>query len=324
MAGYRRPVRWKSLWQLGSTLALYVGVCVAMYLSLELSYVLTLVIAALGAGLTVRLFIIQHDCGHGSFFRSAWANRAVGTLCGLLTLTPHAHWRRQHAAHHAVWNNLDKRASGADIYSSCLTVAEYRALSPFRRALHRFVQHPAVALVLLPPMIFLVLYRLPFDTPPEWTQERLAVHFTNVALVAILGALGAFVGYAAMLKVQLPIMAVASVIGVWLFSLQHRFDGVRWARQGQWSVEEASLRGSSYLRLPGVLRWFTGNIGYHHIHHLDAHIPNYRLRACHEALPTGMAPRAMSMWMGLRAFRYALWDEDSGRMITFKAARQRV
>jgi omega-6 fatty acid desaturase (delta-12 desaturase) len=316
---YQAPVLSTSLWQLVSTVGPFVAICVVMYLSLGVSYWITLGLSLLGAGFVVRIFIIQHDCGHGAFFRSRRANNIVGTLCGLLTLTPYAHWRRQHAGHHAMWNNLDRRESGVDIYSTCLTVAEYRAQSGLQRVWYRFLRHPVVSLIALPPIIFLVLYRIPFDTPSDWRWERYSVYVTNAAVAGIVVALGLLLGFGPVALVQLPIIALASIIGVWLFSVQHRFEGVAWMRQADWRPDVAALRGSSYLRLPRVLQWFTGNIGFHHIHHLNPRIPNYHLERCHEAMadvPT------LSLWGGLRAFRFSLWDEARETMVTFADARR--
>ncbi|TVR83922.1 MAG: fatty acid desaturase [Rhodospirillales bacterium] len=294
--------------------------CAAMYLLYDVSYWLSLALTPLAAGFLVRIFIIQHDCGHLSFFRGRRANDMLGFACSLLTLTPFASWRQQHAGHHGVWNDLDRRQSGADIYSSCLTVAEYRALSPFRRSWYRTTRHPWVANILLPPLVFLGLYRIPFDTPRSWRHERRAVYVTDAALVALFGGLGMLVGFGAVAAVQLPIMVLASIIGVWLFSVQHRGETTQWARHDDWDAVSASLRGSSYLRLPAVLQWFTGNIGYHHVHHLNPRIPNYRLRECHESIPALRDVPSLSLWDGLRATRFVLWDEAGGRMITFSEA----
>src|SRR5216683_8378931 len=226
----------------------------------------------------------QHDCGHGSFFRSRWANELIGSLCSLMTLTPYAFWRRQHARHHGSWNNLDRRAaSGLDIYSSCLTVAEYRALGRWRRRLVRLANHPIVANLLLPPLVFVILYRVPFDAAKGWRHERLGVYLTNLALADFIGGLGLAVGYGRVAAVQLPIMVIASIVGVWLFSIQHRFEHAQWMPDASWSFAVASLGGTSYLRLPRLLQWFTGNIGFHHVHHVDPRIPNYRLEECHNA-----------------------------------------
>lgn len=288
-----------------------------MYWALSVSYWLVLILALPAAGLVVRIFIIQHDCGHNSFFKSRRANRALGRLCSLFTFAPYAHWRRQHAGHHANWNNLDRRDSGADIYSTCLTLAEYRALTASQRWRYRMIQNPVIALLLLPPLIFTVLYRIPFDTPPDWTMERRSVWMTNLALLAMFGALGMLVGFRDMLLVQLPITVIAATVGVWLFSLQHRFPRVQWLRKEEWSHLAASLGGSSYLKLPKVLQWWTGNIGFHHIHHLDSRIPNYRLEDCHRAHPEAHAVPLLTLRDGLSASRYVLWDEENARMIRF-------
>ncbi len=292
-----------------------------MYFSLSESYALTLGLSVLAAGLLVRIFIIQHDCGHGAFFRSKWANHVTGSLCGLMTLTPYAHWRRQHAGHHDMWNNLDRRESGVDIYSTCLTVEEYKARSPKARFWYRIGRNPIVTLVLLPPLIFLLLYRVPFDTPKGWAWERFSVHATNASVIAIILLMGWAVGFGAVAMVQLPVMVIASMIGVWLFSVQHRFENVAWLRGPAWSVHAAALRGSSYLRLPRVLQWFTGNIGFHHVHHLNARIPNYRLAACHAEMPDKAAIPTLTLGAALRSHRFSLWDEARGKMVTFQAAR---
>jgi acyl-lipid omega-6 desaturase (Delta-12 desaturase) len=320
-ARFRTPVLWKSLWQAGSSLVLFIAVCALMYLSIQVSYWVTLCLSVLAAGLVVRIFVIQHDCGHGSFFRSRRANDALGMICSIITLTPYAHWRRQHAGHHANWNNLDRRSSGIDIYSSCLTVAEYRALARWRRLFYRFVHNPLVSSVLLPPLVFLFLYRVPFDTPKTWTRERRAVYATNCTIGTVIIALGLLVGFERVLIVHLPIMVIASIVGVWIFSVQHRFDGALWQRQAHWSAKAASLRGSSYLRLPRVLQWFTANIGFHHVHHLNPRVPNYRLQACHEAIPALQRVQTLTIWGGLRALSFVLWDESRQEMITFKMAR---
>jgi omega-6 fatty acid desaturase (delta-12 desaturase) len=272
------------------------------------------------AGLVVRIFIIQHDCGHGSFFRSRFANDAVGMLCSVITLAPYAHWRRQHAGHHAHWNNLDRRFSGIDIYSSCMTVSEYLALSPLRRFVLRCAYHPLVSAILLPPLIFFFLYRVPFDTPRTWRRERRAVYLTNLAIAAAFAGLGLLLGFDRVLAVHVPIMVIASIVGVWIFSVQHRFEATVWLRQPRWTFEAASLRGSSYLHLPRVLQWFTGNIGFHHVHHLNPHVPNYRLEACHRAIPALRDVPTLGIRSGMQALIFTLWDEERARMVSFRAA----
>jgi omega-6 fatty acid desaturase (delta-12 desaturase) len=298
--------------------------CAAMYLLYDASYWFSLALTPLAAGFLVRIFIIQHDCGHWSFFRERRNNDFLGFACSLLTLTPYASWRRQHAGHHGVWNNLDRRQSGADIYSSCLTVAEYHGLTPWRRWWYRTTRHPFVANILLPPLVFLGLYRVPFDTPRAWRHERRAVYVTDVALVAMFGGLGLLFGFGKVATIQLPIITLASIVGVWLFSVQHRGETTRWARRDDWDAVSASLLGSTYLRLPAVLQWFTGNIGYHHVHHLNPRIPNYRLQECHASIPKLRDVPTLSLRDGLRAVNYVLWDEDRGRMVTFREADSTV
>ncbi|PJK28579.1 fatty acid desaturase [Minwuia thermotolerans] len=317
---FQAPVPRKGIAQTLTSFGGFFATCAAMYLLSGYSHWAALALAPLAAGFLVRIFIIQHDCGHYAFFGGRRANAIVGFACSLLTLAPFASWRRQHAGHHGIWNDLDRRQSGADIYSSCLTVAEYRALSPVRRAWYRATRHPLVANVLLPPLVFIGLFRFPFDTPRTWKRERRAVHITNLALIAMFGGLGLLLGFGEVATVQLPVMVLASIIGVWLFSVQHRGENTIWARNADWDPVTASMRSSTYLRLPAVLRWFTGNIGYHHVHHLNPRVPNYRLRECHESEPALRDVPTLSLRDGFRAIQYSLWDEARGRMVTFREA----
>jgi acyl-lipid omega-6 desaturase (Delta-12 desaturase) len=316
-ARFRTPSLAASLGQLASSFLPLGGLYALMHASLSLGWGVTLALSLVAAGLVVRIFIIQHDCGHGSFLRSRRANDAVGILCSLVTFTPYAMWRRQHARHHANWNNLDRRVSGVDIYSNCLTVAEYRRLSSCRRLVHRVALHPIVSLLLLPPLVFLVLYRLPFDAPAGWEHERWAVQYTNLALLVLYGSLGFVFGFVSVLMIVVPTMIFASIIGVWLFSLQHRFEGVHWSRRDEWSVKTASLRGSSHLQLPRLLQWLTGNIGFHHVHHFEPKVPNYRLERCHFAHPAFQRAPVVTLFSGLSSSRYCLWDEEQGAMVRF-------
>jgi omega-6 fatty acid desaturase (delta-12 desaturase) len=317
ISSFESPRLSSSIWQLVSSIGLYLVAWAAMYKLIHLSLPLGMVLAIPAGALLVRIFILQHDCGHGSLFVSRAANTLAGRICGLLTLTPYANWRRHHAAHHGVWNNLDRRHSGADIYTTCLTVKEYRALPWHDRILYRAVRHPIVAHVILPPLVFILLYRVPFDTPENWTQERRSVHITNTVLAGVLLGLGFWLGFWEVLLIQALIIVVASIIGVWLFALQHRFDSSQWNREEQWSFASASLEGSSCLRLPRVMQWFTGNIGFHHIHHLAPRVPNYRLQACYEAIPALRTRAPLTVGAGLRSVWLALWDEDAERMVGF-------
>jgi len=315
---FEKPIVEKSVLQLATSVGMFVGACAVMYWSLQVSALLTLLLAIPAGALLVRVFIIQHDCGHGSFFTSARANDAAGMLCSLFTLTPYAHWRRQHAGHHRSWNNLDRRQSGTDFYSTCLTVEEYLALTPWRRFLYRLPRHPLIAHVLIPPLVFLALYRLPFDTPKSWARERRSVYGTNIALAALAGLLVSVLGFRAVLLVQLPVMIVASIIGVWLFAVQHRFEHARWYRQSEWSFTMAALKGSSYLKLPKILQWFTGNIGFHPVHHLAPRVPNYRLEACYGETPALQLEPPLKLGKALRSMRLALWDEARQKLVSFR------
>lgn len=307
--------------QLAVTLAPLLSLLGTMHVALGFGVWPALLLALPAAGLVVRLFIIQHDCGHGAFFRPRAANQWVGRACSLFTLTPYANWRRQHAGHHAMWNNLDHRDSGVDIYSTCLTVTEYQALRRPRRLLYRITCNPVLGLLVLPPLVFIALYRVPFDTPRDWRAERRSVHATNVVVVALFAALSLLLGVGPVLLVHLPVMVLAAIIGVWLFSVQHRFESTRWLRDGTWDPVAASLSGSSYLRLPQLLEWFTGHIGFHHVHHLNARIPNYSLRAAHQALAQLVTVPELTLGSALKSWRFTLWDEAACRMVRFPPRR---
>jgi omega-6 fatty acid desaturase (delta-12 desaturase) len=319
-APYASPVARKSVVQLVTSFGGFLGTCACMYAAASISYWIVLALSPVAAGFLVRVFIIQHDCGHRSFFRSKRLNDVVGTACSLMTLAPYASWSRQHAGHHRMWNNLDERNSGADIYSSCLTTREYRDLSARAQFGYRAMRHPLVANILLPPLVFLILYRAPFDMPRSWKAERRAVLLTNLALVLIVCGLGLALGFGRVAVVQVPVMVIASIFGVWLFSVQHRGEWVSWHRRDVWTPAIASLESSTFLRLPRFLQWFTGNIGFHHVHHLRTRIPNYRLEECHLRLAALTRVREISLRDGLRALNLWLWDETAGRFVTFRAA----
>jgi omega-6 fatty acid desaturase (delta-12 desaturase) len=320
-AAFAQPIRGRGAFQLLTSFGPFITACAAMYLVYPISALFSLALAVPTGLLLVRVFIVQHDCGHGSFFISRRANAIVGRVCSLVTMTPFANWARQHNLHHGNWCNLDPH-KGADLYSACLTVREYRALSPWRRFLHRLPRHPLIANVLLPPLVFLILYRMPFDTPRHWVRERQSVYLTNAALLAMFSILAVTLGWQRVLMIHLPMMVVASIVGVWLFSLQHRFETARWARQESWNAESASMDGSSWLDLPRILHWLTGNIGFHHIHHLNPRVPNYRLGAAHEAVQLLWPINPLGLLGGLRAPWLTLWDEDGSRLVSFAAARR--
>ena len=317
---FERPSTTRASWQLFSSLGFYLAALALMYWSLGLSYWLTLALAFPAAGFLVRTFIVQHDCGHGSFFGSPRANDIVGTVCSVLTLAPYQNWRRQHSQHHANWNNLDRREHGADIYTACLTVKEYQSLSAFRRLLYRLPRHPLPAHLIFPPLVFLLLYRFPFDTPRKWTAERRSVWLTNIAIASCILLLGLRLGFQAVMMVQLPVIAITTIAGVWLFSVQHRFDKARWLRAPEWSFQAAALTGSSYLKLPRLLQWMTGNIGFHHIHHLSPRVPNYRLADCYRNAAILREEPPLNLRTALRASTLTLWDEAAEKLVRFKDA----
>jgi acyl-lipid omega-6 desaturase (Delta-12 desaturase) len=317
---FQSSLQTRAAWQVVSTFGLYVALTVAMYASARFSVWLTLLLAIPYSGLIVRIFIFQHDCGHNSFFAASLHNRILGRACSLVTLTPFAWWRRVHARHHLTHNNLDLRGCPADFYTDCLTLAEYEKLSSFKRRLYRISHHPLLIHVLQPPLVFLLLQRVPFDTPASFAAERRSVYALNLGLVLIFGALIYFFGIKTVLLVQLPGLSLASIVGIWLFSVQHRFEESQWFSKADWTQAGAALHGASYLKLPRVLRWFSADIGTHHLHHLRPSIPNYRLHDCQEACRVTMgAVTTLTIAEALKAPSFALWDEKRLRMVPFPA-----
>jgi acyl-lipid omega-6 desaturase (Delta-12 desaturase) len=318
LAPYKGGDLSRSLFQLVTTAALFVASWLLMVWSLSVGYWLTLLLAVPTAGLVTRLFIIQHDCGHGSFFRSATANRWVGATLGVVTLTPYQYWRRCHAIHHATSGDLDHRELG-DI--NTLSVGEYLALSRRGRLLYRLYRSMPVLLLLGPFYQFVLKHRFPFDMPRSWVKEWRSVLGTDAALAAVLLVAWKTIGLGALAAVHLPVVMISGALGVWLFYVQHQFEDTYWELHPEWDFHRAGLEGSSYLDLPPVLHWFTGNIGYHHVHHLSSRIPNYRLRACMEQVPELSRVTKLTVWGSLRCARLKLWDPESRRLIGFRELR---
>ncbi len=285
----------------------------AMDRALTVSYWLMLPIAILAAGFLVRIFIIFHDCGHGSFFKAKRVNNATGALAGVLLLTPYRHWRWQHALHHGTAGDLDRRGSG-DIWT--LTVEEYLRSTRWRRFGYRLARNPLVLFVIAPLYVFVIHHRFAAATAPG--RERRSVHRTNWALLAMILMLSAVIGLKAFLLIQLTVSAIAGSVGLWLFYVQHQFEGAFWVRSEDWNYTAAALEGSSFYKLPRILQWFTGNIGFHHIHHLSPRIPNYHLQQCHEADPFFNMVQPVTLLASLRFLTFRLWDEQRKGFVGFR------
>ncbi len=310
MGPYETPVLWRSLWQTANTLLPFAGMWYVMYLSLEVSYVLTLGLGVVTAGFLIRSFVILHDCGHGSFFKSQKANNFLGSIVGVLTFTPYHYWRSDHAVHHATSGDLDRRSVG-DIWT--LTLNEYRSAPRWKQLTYRCYRNPLVLFVGGPALLFLIGYRLPPTNADR--RQRQSVNRTNLAIIGLAALISSVIGFKAYLLIQLPIIVMGSSAGVWMFYIQHQFEGVYWERHGKWDYLAAALEGSSFYKLPTVLRWFTGNIGYHHIHHLGPRVPNYFLKKCYDENPLFRNLKPITLWSSLRGLFLHLWDEDRRELV---------
>jgi omega-6 fatty acid desaturase (delta-12 desaturase) len=317
LAPYARPHLGRSALDLATSLAPYLALSVLMYVLLDVSYPLVLALAVPAAGFLLRTYIVFHDCAHGSFLPSKRANAWLGVPLGLVVFAPFVSWRHSHAVHHATAGDLDRRGVG-DVPT--LTVAEYRA-APWRRRLgYRLFRNPVVMFGLGPIWALMLQPRVvPRSARPRIRRSVLA---TNVALAVLVVALCWLIGWREYLLVQMPTALLAGSAGVWLFYVQHQFEDTYWENAGAWSYADAALRGSSYLRLPKPLQFFTGNIGFHHVHHLGTRIPNYNLQRAHDSNPIFHDVPTLSLWDGLRAVRLKLWDENRGRLVTFAEARR--
>lgn len=314
---YREPDARRATWQLVTTIGSYVGAWVAMWFALAVSWWLAVPLAVLAGGVMVRVFILFHDCGHGSLFASRRANDFWGVVTGWLTLTPYQQWRTEHAVHHGAAGDLDRRGIG-DIWT--MTVQEYDEATPWRRLCYRVQRSPVVLFGVAPFVLFLLMQRVARrDASPG---ERASVHWMNVAVALTAVGLALAFGLVPYLILQAIVLLVAGAAGIGLFYLQHQFEDAYWDRGAKWDYVAAALQGSSYLRLPRVLQWFSGNIGFHHIHHLNPRIPNYNLQRCHESEPAFRAVRPLSVREMLRALRLRLWHEPTRKLVTFREARR--
>ena len=294
----------------------YLGLCVLMYLTLSVSPALTAGLTVLAAGFLVRAFVVFHDCAHGSLLPSRRANIVAGSLLGLLVLSPFRRWRHDHAVHHASSGDLDRRGVG-DVLT--LTTGEYRSRSWRGRASYRLMRNPIVMFGLGPIFAMMIGPRL----VGRGARPRLrnSVLGTDAALIAVVAGLFWLIGWRDFVIVWAPAALLAGAAGIWLFYVQHQFEDAYWQHGPDWSYADAALRGSSHLKLGAVLGFFTGNIGLHHVHHLSARIPSYNLKRAHDSSPIFSTVPTLSLWDGLRAIRFKLWDEQAGRLVTFTQAR---
>jgi omega-6 fatty acid desaturase (delta-12 desaturase) len=317
-APYAAPRLGRSLLDLATSVVPYLGLFALMCVTLDRSYVVTLCLALPAAGFLLRTYIIFHDCAHGSFLPSKRANTWAGRVLGLIVYSPFQAWRHSHAVHHATAGDLDRRGVG-DVPT--LTAAEYAALAPWKRLGYRLFRNPLVMFGLGPIYAMVVQPRLVSRSARP--RIRRSVMGTNVALALVVGGLCWLLGWREFLLVQAPPALLAGATGIWLFYVQHQFEDTYWQSNEAWSYADAALKGSSHLKLPRVLQFFTGNIGFHHVHHLSARIPNYNLQRAHDDHQVFHGVPTLSLWDGLRAVRLKLWDEERGRLVTFAEARGR-
>jgi len=315
-AVYQQPDLRKAVWQLVNTFVPYVALWVLMVLAVRrgYSYWITLALAVVAAGFLVRIFIFFHDCGHQSFFASRRANAVLGWICGILTFTPFDDWSHGHATHHATAADLDRRGTG-DVWT--MTVDEYRSAPRGRRLAYRLFRNPFVLLGLGPIGSFLLSARFPHKGASR--RDTLSVVLTDLAIAALIGVLSATIGLRTYVLIQLPVILIAGAVGIWLFYVQHQFDGVYWARHETWNRLDAALKGSSYYKLPRLLQWFTGNIGLHHIHHIRPRIPNYNLQRAYDEVPALRTVEPLTLRSSLRSLRMNLWDEARQKLVSFRS-----
>lgn len=295
----------------------FAAIWAVMYQTLSFSYLLTALLALPAAGFLVRIFIIQHDCGHGSFLTNQAANRWLGRVLGILTLTPYDYWQRSHAIHHASSGNLDHRGMG-DIQT--LTVEEYKSKSKFGRILYRVYRSPLVLFVIGPAYVFFLEQRLPIGMMKIGWKPWLSTMLTNMGIVFYSVLLIWLVGWKAFLVIQVPVTLLAASFGVWLFFVQHQFEETNWDYTPEWDRRESALHGSSHYDLPVVLRWLSGNIGIHHVHHLCSHIPFYRLTEVIRDFPELKEVSRITLWESFKCVKLALWDEKQYRLLSFRDA----
>jgi omega-6 fatty acid desaturase (delta-12 desaturase) len=309
---YNTPDPVKSWWQIINSVGPYIILWILMIKSIEISYLITLLLSVFAAGFMVRIFIIFHDCGHGSFFKSQRLNKIVGIITGLIVFTPYNMWHHDHKIHHQTVGNLDKRGVG-DVMT--LTVEEYKKLSKWNKFYYHVYRNPIVLFGIAPIIVFTIQHRFPKKYMN--LKEKMYVHLSSLGLVVVILLLTVLVGWKTYLLVQLPVLYIATVHGVWLFYVQHQFRDVLWTKSEDWDYKNTALKGSSLFKLPVLLNWFTGNIGYHHIHHLSPRIPNYNLKKCYDENQIFREIKPITFFSAFGTMLLKLYDEQSGRMLKF-------
>ncbi len=312
IAPYETPSRLRSTWQIVNSCVPFVALWYLAWRLLDVGYWATFLVAIPAAGFLIRMFIISHDCGHGAFFRSRRAAAFWGTVCALPSFIPYVAWRHEHAVHHATSGDLDRRGVG-DI--ATMTVEEYRNATRWQRLKYRLYRNPFVMFGIGPLYTFVIGYR--FWPRGANARVRRSVMATNVLLVAGIAGMCALVGWKDFLIVHGTILVISASIGVWLFYVQHQFEGVYWERSDEWDYVRQALEGSSYYRLPKILQWFSGNIGFHHIHHLSSRVPNYYLEKAQKAIPDLQRVRPVTLRESLRSLRFRLFDEKRRQLVGF-------
>jgi omega-6 fatty acid desaturase (delta-12 desaturase) len=316
VAKYAKSDMRRSLWQVANTLIPYFILWYLMIRSVEISYWLTLGLSVIAAGFLMRAFIIFHDCGHGSFFKSQKLNDFLGIITGILNFTPYYRWKHDHAIHHATASDLDRRGTG-DVYT--MTVKEYLAAPWWKKTGYRIMRNPFALLGVGPLLVFVVTQRIPL--PSQGRREKASVWWTNFALAAIAAVMCLLVGWKTYVLVQLPIIFISSTLGIWLFYVQHNFDPSYWDNHEGWEFVKAGLQGSSFYKLPPILQWFSGNIGFHHIHHLSSKIPNYNLPQCYYENPL-FHVKPLTFTASLKSLSLRLYDEEQKMMIGWRGLKR--
>jgi omega-6 fatty acid desaturase (delta-12 desaturase) len=310
---YSKPRLSRSIWQIINSVGPYLLLWVIMVQVNKISPWLMIPFIILAAGFLVRIFIIFHDCGHGSFFQSKKLNVIVGKALGIMALTPYYKWTESHLKHHQTVGNLDDRGDG-DVWT--VTVEEYQSMTPRQKIFYRIFRHPIFLLGFAGPMNFLVYSR--FTRKSFTKRQKRNVYFTNLMLLLLAVGVSLWIGWQTFLLIQLPVMYLAGMAGIYLFYLQHQYDDVIWVRKGDWDYKKMALEGSSFFKLPVLLRWFSGNIGFHHIHHLGPKIPNYNLPKCYEENPLFQEVEPITFFKSFQSLKLRLWDEKNERIVTFQ------